>query len=421
MILISGSSAASQDLRVPERLWVCEGRDNGSCGTWSFTGSDGTGRWNNGAVADLVVQQFDSAWIIVRRSDPAGASPGLTAIYRGKLTGDRIEGTVTWTWLGHWNKQVEGTWYATMQEPALGRPAPEPPGGAPPIDQGTLPQPPQGSPASAGDSAPPGVPLVMHWCALHCMTLVWKGDHYTIATEPGNSVWTVESFTAESVILHRADLRPFPGKAVLSARISPQGNTIVDGTITWTYHPCCGLGSGTFNAAWGAALDTVPGSDRERARRLQPSAEVQAKVCGGRRIQVAMQSIEDRAIHDPSGWALRFLAGAFMGVDAWSEAASIVDSQVAVDDAGWAVDDPGSFICAGRFVHGDVHIDVSPDADAAAGLSAVAVQALMASHPPFIEWFRVKALQNGRYKITLVPTGLKLALEYSTEFTIPAR
>jgi hypothetical protein len=67
LVQTSRSRAAAEDLKVPDHLRVCEGHDHQSCGTWTFGGAEGTGRWDNGAVADLVVQQFDSAWIIIQR------------------------------------------------------------------------------------------------------------------------------------------------------------------------------------------------------------------------------------------------------------------------------------------------------------------------------------------------------------------
>jgi hypothetical protein len=131
------SFAVAQELKVPDRLWECESRENRTCGTWTFSGTEGTGQWQNGAVADLHIQQFDSAWIIIRRSDAAGTSRGLTGIYAGKINGDRIEGTVKWTWVGHWNRQINGTWYATFTEPS----PPASGTGAPPIMPQPAPQP----------------------------------------------------------------------------------------------------------------------------------------------------------------------------------------------------------------------------------------------------------------------------------------
>ncbi|MBV9082103.1 MAG: sel1 repeat family protein [Acidobacteriaceae bacterium] len=112
---------------------------------------------------------------------------------------------------------------------------------------------------------------MLHWCSQHCGT--WTLDngppfdkpHY--GSQASGGIVTVERFTRESVLMYRTDFRPYPGKAVLSGRISPDGNSILDGTIEWTYHPCCGLSKGSFQAAWGAAIDSVPGNDQERSAR----------------------------------------------------------------------------------------------------------------------------------------------------------
>jgi hypothetical protein len=64
----------------------------------------------------------------------------------------------------------------------------------------------------------------------------------------------VERFTRESVIMRRTDYRPYPGSAILRGQLSTDGNSIQNGTIEWTYHPCCGLGTGEFQAAWGPAI-----------------------------------------------------------------------------------------------------------------------------------------------------------------------
>jgi len=110
------------------------------------------------------------------------------------------------------------------------------------------------------------IPSVMHWCSQHCSTLVWRNGQFCGADGCRDSMLTVESFTRESVIMRRTDYRPYPGIAALTGQISADGNSIVNGIINWTYHPCCGTGAGTYQAAWGAALDTVPGSDADRAR-----------------------------------------------------------------------------------------------------------------------------------------------------------
>jgi hypothetical protein len=118
------------------------------------------------------------------------------------------------------------------------------------------------------------VPARLHWCSAHCSTWVWAGNRYVgegtqnPERTPQCGVW-VEQFSPESVIMHRVDCGPYPGRAVLTGRLSPDGNTIIGGVINWTWHPCCGVGAGRFVAAWGPAIDTVPGDDGERARRMQ--------------------------------------------------------------------------------------------------------------------------------------------------------
>jgi hypothetical protein len=135
------------------------------------------------------------------------------------------------------------------------------------------------TPAAA--TAPTAIPARLHWCAQHCSTWLWVGDRYVAegtpnpAQTPQCGLW-IERFSRESILMHRADCGPYPGRAVLRGRLSPDGNAILDGVITWTYHPCCGLGAGRFVAAWGAAIDSVPGNDAELARYMQGSAPAPA-------------------------------------------------------------------------------------------------------------------------------------------------
>ena len=97
----------------------------------------------------------------------------------------------------------------------------------------------------AKDSQDVPIPTVVHFCALHCGTLVWDKTHFTGPSDPGGSVWFIESFTRNSVIIHRTDYRPRPYTAVYRATISPDGNTI-DGN--------------GFKFAWGTALNSIPGT-----------------------------------------------------------------------------------------------------------------------------------------------------------------
>jgi hypothetical protein len=129
----------------------------------------------------------------------------------------------------------------------------------------------------------PEIPRMLHWCSQHCST--WTLDsgppldkpHY--GSQATGGIVIVQKFGNDGVLMERTDFGQYPGKAVLHGQLSPDGNSIVNGTIDWIYHPCCGLGSAKFQAAWGAALNTVPGSDaeRERMRRLNsPDVTVSA-------------------------------------------------------------------------------------------------------------------------------------------------
>jgi hypothetical protein len=113
----------------------------------------------------------------------------------------------------------------------------------------------------------------MHICLANCGT--WTLDKGTPFDKPhygsvaSGSIVVVESWTRQSVLMNRTDYN-VPGAAVLKGKLSSDGNSIVDGSITWTYHPCCGTGSGPFTAAWGPAINTVPGSNAERDHGVPP-------------------------------------------------------------------------------------------------------------------------------------------------------
>jgi hypothetical protein len=106
----------------------------------------------------------------------------------------------------------------------------------------------------------------MHFCALNCFTLKLDNGRYVITSDNGfiTSIWAVESFTRQSVILHRTDSSGF--SAVLTGQISKEGNRLIN--ETWD-----GKAS-DFKLAWGTALNTVPGSNEERDRGQQPQRQV---------------------------------------------------------------------------------------------------------------------------------------------------
>jgi len=223
---------------VPVTMTECEGTNN--CATWTFLGSQGTGQWPSGEVASLSVERYDTGSVVIRRADSTGSSAGLTSVYTGTRHGDRVGGEFTSTWPGHWNEK-SGNWYATVER------------------------------------NPVGPPAIMHVCLANCGT--WTLDkgppfdkpHY--GSVAGTTLVTVESWTRQSVVMNRTDTGQVPGTAVLTGKLSSDGNSIVDGSIAWTWHPCCGTGSGPFTAAWGPAINTVPGSNAERDRGKPPQQQ----------------------------------------------------------------------------------------------------------------------------------------------------
>jgi enterochelin esterase family protein len=122
-----------QESMIPSTLTECEtdqcapGREGGC--VWILHGSEGESRCNNGAAAKLSIQQFDNDGIVIRRTDTQKSSSyGLTAIYTGKMVGDRITGYGTWSWPGHWNnRNPSGRWFATVRKDADRNLPPVPP------------------------------------------------------------------------------------------------------------------------------------------------------------------------------------------------------------------------------------------------------------------------------------------------------
>jgi hypothetical protein len=152
---------------VPHTLVECERnqcRADGSGGAlWTFHGQEGTGRWQDGALASLTVKRYGPSGVAIVRIDPPGSTtPGMRAVYNGTIRGNRIEGSVVRTWPGHWSRPVAGTWYAIVgggnAAAASSNPKSAPPAQpipAKPPTPATTPNPPAvaGGHASSGDKS----------------------------------------------------------------------------------------------------------------------------------------------------------------------------------------------------------------------------------------------------------------------------
>jgi len=122
-IVLTLSWPASAD-DVPATMRQCEGGlcEQGGGGTWTFDGRTGKACWTIGVEADLTVERYENGEVIIRRVDAAnGSTRGATAIYKGTVRGNRIEGTVDYNWPGHFDHgKLTRSWYALIGEWAPG-------------------------------------------------------------------------------------------------------------------------------------------------------------------------------------------------------------------------------------------------------------------------------------------------------------
>ena len=117
---VQTAPAAAQPVPMPASLIECEadqcapGRDGGC--RWTFAGREGESHCRNGAAAKLAVLKSDSDGLVILRTDiPNSVSPGLTAVYTGRLIENQIIGIGTWSWPGHWNNHnPSGKWFANV-------------------------------------------------------------------------------------------------------------------------------------------------------------------------------------------------------------------------------------------------------------------------------------------------------------------
>lgn len=105
VLSILGSDTYGQSANAPSSVVACEGNPCAPPGTWNFEGSQGHAKWPKlGIEADLTVDRFDEEAVVIHRKDVLGPTTGLTAIYRGKLNGPRVDGAVEYAWPGHFDK-----------------------------------------------------------------------------------------------------------------------------------------------------------------------------------------------------------------------------------------------------------------------------------------------------------------------------
>jgi hypothetical protein len=102
-------TAPVQDSSVPQVIRVCEP----ICGTWTLEGDKYIGVWNNGARA-VITYSFSGDTVTFNRRDTAQV--GFTAVYQGRISGNKITGTVVWNNNG---KTATGPWTGTIEAPRM--------------------------------------------------------------------------------------------------------------------------------------------------------------------------------------------------------------------------------------------------------------------------------------------------------------
>jgi hypothetical protein len=233
---VSLAGQAAQQAAPPTRLLVCEAA-NDACtlpnahypAVWNFDGMDGTANLPNGSGgARLTIEQFDGQTISVRRFDRAGATAGLSGLYSGTIEGNRITGTVKWSWLGHPDHPSSGMWVAVISNTAANSKS-----------ESLAPWPASGLP-----------PLLLECEGTGPCNAAWQinGAAGTATWFAQNSVrakLTVVRSDADDILIRRTDTSDGNSAVYAGAR---HGNQ-VSGTVIWSSPGHPGASSGTWSAS----------------------------------------------------------------------------------------------------------------------------------------------------------------------------
>jgi hypothetical protein len=116
----------------------------------------------------------------------------------------------------------------------------------------------------------PTPPRVIHFCWTNCFTLSFDNGLYR-RTDGSDETWTVERFTSTSVILHRhgvpAAWNGFSADVTYQGQVS--NGRLIGVTVNGNPVP-------DINMGWGAALDTLPGTNAERDQGVLAQPKTQA-------------------------------------------------------------------------------------------------------------------------------------------------
>jgi hypothetical protein len=105
---------------------------------------------------------------------------------------------------------------------------------------------------------PHPAPSQLHFCWTNCFTLILDNGVYR-RTDGTDESWTVETFSANAIVLHRhdapADWNGYSRDVVYAGQVS--NDRLIGVTVN-------GKSVSGIDASWGTALDALPGSNAER-------------------------------------------------------------------------------------------------------------------------------------------------------------
>lgn len=192
---------------IPPTMRVCARY----CATWTWNNGHYDGIWDNGARGRMMVKSFTPGSVVIERRD----ANGLFAVYKGKIARDGhsiVGGTVTFLSNHPVNSLAfTATWAAA------------------PVGTGVAANPIRLTQTPVQSE---NLPSAMRFCDFACFTLTLNKEHYDAVKDSVRdgtvaSIYTVVSFTPESVVLNRWDTNG--GSAILKGRMSPVRDRVVDG------------------------------------------------------------------------------------------------------------------------------------------------------------------------------------------------
>jgi hypothetical protein len=139
------------------------------------------------------------------------------------------------------------------------------------------------------------------------------------------------------------------------------------------------------------------------------------KICGSAAARVAVQKLEAEITKDPNGQLLGGLLGGQTGTKAEVGEGQLVKLEPFTGN--YPGKTPESVACYAVFVHRNAGLTPQQEADEAARMTAAIANQMLKSNNSYHEHYQVTPLGGDSYKLRLIPEGLQLSKEYTSEIT----